>query len=68
MIPIQICKSITDPSRKSFSFSVINPCPGVTSPIPIENPRLPKIIQKDNFKTKIQFKNKKNYFRKFDHL
>ena len=31
------------PSLSKRSLAVINPLPGVTSPIPIENPRLPKI-------------------------
>lgn len=31
----------SNPSSTSFSFSAMSPLPGVTSPIPMENPRLP---------------------------
>ena len=33
----------TYPSFSRRSLAVISPLPGVTSPIPIENPRLPEI-------------------------
>lgn len=35
-----IKRNTSYPSWRSFSLAATNPCPGVTSPIPIENPWL----------------------------